>query len=57
MMNCFFSSHKGKNKLFFETFYGPTKRIIGRYLNRLSDLLFQMARYAQYFEGKEDRFK
>jgi len=34
-----------------------TDRIIGRYLNRLSDLLFQMARYAQYFEGKEDRFK
>ena len=32
-------------------------RQVGQYLNRLSDLLFQMARMAQHAEGQTDRFK
>ena len=32
-------------------------RQVGQYLNRLSDLLFQMARIAQHAEGNDDRFR
>jgi len=34
-----------------------TDRQVGQYLNRLSDLLFQMARIAQHAEGNDDRFR